>query len=1019
MGKKKKSRDGGEAGNQSEYSSATVFVSNLPYSFTNSQLEETFSNVGPIRRCFMVTQKGSTEHRGFGFVQFAVTGDANRAIELKNASSIGGRKVAVKHALHRAPLEQRRLKTNQAVQSDDTLKSKNDKDGGGSNMGKTASKLDDTLKSKNDKNGGGSNVGKTASKLDDTLKSKNVKDDGGSNVGKTASKLEERVALDKNSVQRVESGKTSTLHNDQEDKGGCSETQRVARTVIFGGLLNAEIAEDVHCQARQIGAVCSISYPLPKEELTKHGLMQDGCEMDASAVLYTSVKSARAAVAALHQKEIKGGVIWARQLGGEGSKTRKWKLIVRNLPFKAKVNEIKDMFSPAGFVWDVFIPHNSDTGLTKGFAFVKFTGKRDAENAIQKFNGQIFHKRPIAVDWAVPKKIYRSGDNAVLGSENGEQKGRDGENDSSSDDSGDDVEDLGRNSKHLVKADNALDGSNTTEQEDSAEEVDFDQEADIARKVLTNLITSSVKRTFSDDDDSALLKRNEESIVDVTVDVPNMLTQESEKAMDVAEPEKSIKSKASAPKNIDGEDDLDRTIFISNIPFDIDNEEVRQRFSSFGEVQSFLPVLHQVTKRPRGTGFLKFKTADAAAAAASAANATSGLGIFLKGRQLKVLKALDKNSAHDMELKKAKEKSEDHDHRNLYLAKEGLVVEGTPAAEGVSASDMSKRQMLERKKTTKLQSPNFHVSKNRLIIYNLPKSMTEKELKKLCIEAVTSRATKQKPIIQQIKFMKDLKKGKEVSKNHSRGVAFVEFSEHQHALVALRVLNNNPETFGPEHRPIVEFAVDNVQTLKLRKAKLQNWRQKPREDPKDAQQTGDSNGPNAHLNKKKSGKRKFKGDSQTLNDTVPNKENEMENRVAGEEQMGSKRQKISLLAKGKKAKKFSPTKESGALKEKVEDSKKNPDSQKHARMPIIDTKSKPSETNVQPKKRKLQDEPGIDKGERNLKKRSGANKKQDKNVVDKLDMLIEQYRSKYSQQSSSQTDGQKQGSRQLRKWFQT
>lgn len=39
--------------------------------------------------------------------------------------------------------------------------------------------------------------------------------------------------------------------------------------------------------------------------------------------------------------------------------------------------------------------------------------------AIQKFNGQIFHKRPIAVDWAVPKKIYSSGNNAVLGSENG------------------------------------------------------------------------------------------------------------------------------------------------------------------------------------------------------------------------------------------------------------------------------------------------------------------------------------------------------------------------------------------------------------------------------------------------------------------------------------------------------------------------------------------------------------------------------------------------------------------------
>lgn len=37
-----------------------------------------------------------------------------------------------------------------------------------------------------------------------------------------------------------------------------------------------------------------------------------------------------------------------------------------------------------------------------------------------------------------------------------------------------------------------------------------------------------------------------------------------------------------------------------------------------------------------------------------------------------------------------------------------------------------------------------------------------------------------------------MKKGKVDTKNYSRGVAFVEFTEHQHALVALRVLNNNP-----------------------------------------------------------------------------------------------------------------------------------------------------------------------------------------------------------------------------------
>lgn len=42
----------------------------------------------------------------------------------------------------------------------------------------------------------------------------------------------------------------------------------------------------------------------------------------------------------------------------------------------------------------------------------------------------------------------------------------------------------------------------------------------------------------------------------------------------------------------------------------------------------------------------------------------------------------------------------------------------------------------------------------------------------------------------QIKLLKSEKKGKEDAKKP--GVAFVEFTEHQHALVALRGLNNNP-----------------------------------------------------------------------------------------------------------------------------------------------------------------------------------------------------------------------------------
>ncbi|XP_057500570.1 uncharacterized protein LOC130784642 isoform X3 [Actinidia eriantha] len=948
MGKKKMLQDG-----ENKHCPNTVFVSNFPYSFTNFQLEETFSEVGPIRRCFMVTKKGSTEHRGFGFVQFAVTEDANRSIELKNGSPVGGRKIEVKHAMHRAPLEQRRSKGNQGVLSDDLTKTENDKT---------------------------------------DLSSAVVKQ-------KQASKSQE-----------TESSKTTS---DTADGARGSEKQRVARTVILGGLLNTEMAKDVHDRARECGTVCSVTYPLPKEELEHYGLARDGCKMDASSVLYTSVRSARACVTALHQKEISGGFVWARQQGGEGSKTQKWKLIVRNLPFKATVNEIKDMFSPAGFLWDVFIPANSETGVSKGFAFVKFTSKQEAESAIQKFNGKKFGKRPIAVDWAIPKKVYAIGSHSVAASEDGQDNGNEKDDDGSSDDLEDsDVDSV----EDTQQPDGAFDDSDMIEKGDAPPKFDFDEEADVARKVLNTLISSSTKgipTSVDGDANQPSGSRHDES------NVPDKPSDGSVNVSGMIKPENSGKIKLTNLKAADGEDDLRRTIFISNLPFDIDNEEVKQRFSGYGEVQSFIPVLHQVTKRPRGTGFLKFKTFDAADAAFSAADTGTGLGIFLKGRQLKVLRALDKKSAQNKELEKSKK--EDHDHRNLYLAKEGLIVEGTPAAEGVSAGDMSKRQTLDRKKMVKLQSPNFHVSRTRLIVYNLPKSMTEKELKQLCIDAVTSRATKQKPVIRQIKFLKDSKKGEVVKHNHSRGVAFLEFTEHQHALVALRVLNNNPETFGPEHRPIVEFALDNVQTLKLRTSRLQAQQQSTHDDADHVQENNDLHPPDAQPNMK-SRKRKAQGDVRSLMSSKTRKQDETDNKlpegVAAEEGRPIKKQ-VNDRRRGNRNKFSSEGKEERS-KQKLKPHQRggNPKGQKPLRGENKAVNARKLEEEVGSRKKKRTFQERIEQ----QKERKKAKKNKDplgRDVVDKLDMLIEQYRSKFSQHISNKTDGEKQGSRQIRRWFES
>ncbi|CAH2061602.1 unnamed protein product [Thlaspi arvense] len=980
MGKNKKERKDGEE--KSQHSAATVCVSGLPYSFTNAQLEEAFSDVGPVRHCFMVTNKGSNEHRGFAFVKFALPEDVNRAIELKNGSIVGGRKVTVKQATHRPSLKERRTKAAEGISAPDTSQTESDKGG---------------LVPEADQE-----VPPPEKKVEKKIEKKVEKP--------IEKKIEKKVE------KPIERKKPTKLHVDLADKDTCSDKQRVARTVIFGGLVNAEMAELVHSRVKEIGTVCSVRYPLPKEELQQNGLTQDGCRADASAVLFTSVKSACAAVAKLHQTEIKGNLIWARQLGGEGSKAQKWKLIIRNLPFKAKPSEIKEVFTAVGFVWDVFVPKNLETGLPKGFAFVKFTCKRDAQNAIEKFNGHMFSKRPIAVDWAVPKNLYNGSTDAATAPADGDENGNDEDSDNSSVDMEevDDAVESHQPSEDDIDDEEEEDASNKPSEsvvveKDAATDVNFEEEADVTRKVLQNLLASSKGPVASHAEETEEPDKNK------VEDSPTKPVAESSGG---PEPLKSSKTKEVAPKATQENDDFKRTVFVSNIPFDVSKEEVTQRFAVFGQVESLFLVLHPVTKRPKGTAFLKFKTADASDAAISAASTASGVGVLLKGRQLSVMRAVDKKSAHDIGLEKTKEKN--LDHRNLYLAKEGQILEGTPAAEGVSAEDMDRRRRLHENKMKKLQSPNFHVSKTRIVIYNLPKSMNEKQLQKLLVDAVTSRATKQKPCIRQIKFLQNEKKGKVDTKNYSRGVAFVEFTEPDHALVALRVLNNNPETFGPQHRPVIEFAVDNVQKLKIHKAK-QEFQQRKRDNESEEQRTnGEMQAEDNHRGNDSKRRTRDGDNTGPVEENAFKKRKPMRPRERRKEEAKPEEKSVSVKEDAENKRNKKPTRTQERTKESPSNQKGQWTRQQEATEKPNPKRTSKDASDV-PRKRKFEEVRGGESvnGQRKRKNQNEKMKKQGgpPEVLDKLDMLIEQYRSKFTQ-SSAKTGPQKQSSGQVRRWFQ-
>ena len=63
---------------------------------------------------------------------------------------------------------------------------------------------------------------------------------------------------------------------------------------------------------------------------------------------------------------------------------------------------------------------------------------------------------------------------------------------------------------------------------------------------------------------------------------------------------------------------------------------------------------------------------------------------------------------------------------------------------------------------------------------------------------VKERASKAEPTVKQVKILKDADKAGEAKAKSakSKGFAFVELTDHEHALCALRQLNNNPVPFG-------------------------------------------------------------------------------------------------------------------------------------------------------------------------------------------------------------------------------
>jgi RNA recognition motif-containing protein len=85
-----------------------LFVGNLPYSATEADVENFFTQAGvTVDSVNVMRDRFSGEARGFGFVEIGNDADANRAIESLNGRDLMGRAVVVNEARPMAAREGR------------------------------------------------------------------------------------------------------------------------------------------------------------------------------------------------------------------------------------------------------------------------------------------------------------------------------------------------------------------------------------------------------------------------------------------------------------------------------------------------------------------------------------------------------------------------------------------------------------------------------------------------------------------------------------------------------------------------------------------------------------------------------------------------------------------------------------------------------------------------------------------------------------------------------------------------
>ena len=75
-----------------------IYVGNLPFNSTGSDLERLFGEHGEVTSASVISDRDTGRSRGFGFVEMANADEAKTAIQELDGQDFGGRRLKVNEA---------------------------------------------------------------------------------------------------------------------------------------------------------------------------------------------------------------------------------------------------------------------------------------------------------------------------------------------------------------------------------------------------------------------------------------------------------------------------------------------------------------------------------------------------------------------------------------------------------------------------------------------------------------------------------------------------------------------------------------------------------------------------------------------------------------------------------------------------------------------------------------------------------------------------------------------------------